>query len=136
MAQRSDGGSAGQDPAMVGTIAYVPLFVQGVIGTSATSSGVVLTPFMLGAVIASAISGQWISKTGHYRPHALADRLHENLMHLYGWLGNQPGSAVEHGEGTVLAASRSRMRFLNTAVRERSDTGELHSLSIKTSVPE
>jgi EmrB/QacA subfamily drug resistance transporter len=57
--------------AMVGTIAYVPLFVQGVIGTSATSSGVVLTPFMLGAVIASAISGQWISRSGHYRPNAL-----------------------------------------------------------------
>ena len=57
--------------AMVGTIAYVPLFVQGVIGTSATSSGVVLTPFMLGAVTASAASGQWISRSGHYRPNAL-----------------------------------------------------------------
>src|SRR6478736_6492620 len=57
--------------AMVGTIAFVPLFVQGVIGTSATSSGVVLTPFMLGAVVASAISGQWISRSGHYRPNAL-----------------------------------------------------------------
>ena len=58
--------------AMVGTIAYVPLFVQGVIGTSATSSGVVLTPFFIGAVITSAISGQWISRSGHYRPNALA----------------------------------------------------------------
>jgi EmrB/QacA subfamily drug resistance transporter len=58
--------------AMVGTIAFVPLFVQGVIGTSATASGVVLTPFMVGAVAASAISGQWISRTGRYRPNALA----------------------------------------------------------------
>jgi EmrB/QacA subfamily drug resistance transporter len=58
--------------AMVGTIAFVPLFVQGVIGTSATASGVVLTPFMLGAVTASAISGQWISHSGRYRPNALA----------------------------------------------------------------
>jgi EmrB/QacA subfamily drug resistance transporter len=57
--------------AMIGTIAFVPLFVQGVIGTSATSSGVVLTPFMFGAVIASAVSGQWISRSGHYRPNAL-----------------------------------------------------------------
>jgi EmrB/QacA subfamily drug resistance transporter len=57
--------------AMIGTIAFVPLFVQGVIGTSATSSGVVLTPFMLGAVTASALSGQWISKSGRYRPNAL-----------------------------------------------------------------
>ena len=53
--------------AMFGTIAYVPLFVQGVIGTSATSSGVVLTPLMLGAVTTSFLSGQWVSRTGRYR---------------------------------------------------------------------
>ncbi|HEV8603053.1 MAG TPA: MDR family MFS transporter [Gaiellaceae bacterium] len=57
--------------AMFGTIAFVPLFVQGVIGTSATSSGVVLTPFMLGAVVASALSGQWVSRSGRYRPNAI-----------------------------------------------------------------
>ena len=58
--------------AFVGTIAYVPLFVQGVIGTSATASGVVLTPFMVAAVLTSALSGQWVSRTGRYRPNALA----------------------------------------------------------------
>jgi EmrB/QacA subfamily drug resistance transporter len=56
---------------MFGTITYVPLFVQGVIGTSATSSGVVLTPFMLGAVAMSFLSGQWVSRTGRYRLNAL-----------------------------------------------------------------
>ena len=49
--------------AMFGTIAFVPLFVQGVIGTSATSSGVVLTPLMLGAVGDVILSGQWVSRT-------------------------------------------------------------------------
>jgi EmrB/QacA subfamily drug resistance transporter len=53
--------------AMFGTISYVPLFVQGVIGTSATSSGVVLTPLMLGAVITSFVTGQLVSQSGHYR---------------------------------------------------------------------
>jgi EmrB/QacA subfamily drug resistance transporter len=53
--------------AMFGTISYVPLFVQGVIGTSATSSGVVLTPLMLGAVGTSILTGQLVSRTGHYR---------------------------------------------------------------------
>jgi EmrB/QacA subfamily drug resistance transporter len=57
--------------AMFGTITYVPLFVQGVIGTSATSSGVVLTPFMLGAVTTSVLSGQLVSRTGRYRVNAL-----------------------------------------------------------------
>jgi EmrB/QacA subfamily drug resistance transporter len=53
--------------AMFGTISYAPLFVQGVIGTSATSSGVVLTPLMLGAVTTSLLTGQLISRTGRYR---------------------------------------------------------------------
>ena len=57
--------------AMFGTISFVPLFVQGVIGTSATSSGVVLTPLMLGAVVTSAVSGQIVSRTGRYRPNTL-----------------------------------------------------------------
>jgi len=57
--------------AMFGTISFVPLFVQGVIGTSATSSGVVLTPFLLGAVCTSFISGQIVSRTGRYRPNTL-----------------------------------------------------------------
>jgi EmrB/QacA subfamily drug resistance transporter len=52
---------------MFGTISYVPLFVQGVIGTSATSSGVVLTPLMLGAVTTSFFAGQLVSRTGRYR---------------------------------------------------------------------
>jgi EmrB/QacA subfamily drug resistance transporter len=54
-----------------GTITYVPLFVQGVIGTSATSSGVVLTPLLLGAVGTSIVTGQLISRTGRYRWNAL-----------------------------------------------------------------
>ncbi|MGI8421105.1 MAG: MDR family MFS transporter [Gaiellaceae bacterium] len=58
--------------AMFGTIAFVPLFVQGVIGTSATSSGVVLTPLILGAVGMSLLSGQWVSRTGRYRANAIA----------------------------------------------------------------
>src|SRR3954462_14830550 len=57
--------------AMFGTISYVPLFVQGVIGTSATSSGVVLTPLMLGAVTTSLLTGQLVSRTGHYRWNAI-----------------------------------------------------------------
>jgi EmrB/QacA subfamily drug resistance transporter len=57
--------------AMFGTISYVPLFVQGVIGTSATSSGVVLTPLMLGAVTTSILSGQLVSRTGRYRLNAI-----------------------------------------------------------------
>ncbi len=52
---------------MFGTIMFVPLFVQGVLGGSATSSGLVLTPLMLAMMAASVGSGQIITRTGRYR---------------------------------------------------------------------
>ena len=58
--------------AMFGAIMYVPLFVQRVLGDSATSSGTVLTPLMLGLVAASVFAGQIVSRSGHYRPVLLA----------------------------------------------------------------
>ena len=52
---------------MFGAIFYIPLFAQMVLGLSSTNSGAVLTPFMLGIVGASIITGQLISKTGRYK---------------------------------------------------------------------
>ena len=58
---------------MFGTIVFVPLFFQGVLGTSATSSGSFLTPMMLGIVVGAALSGQALSRLGgHYRLQGLA----------------------------------------------------------------
>src|SRR5512133_2444256 len=71
--------------AMCGTISFVPLFVQGVIGTSATSSGVVLTPLILGAVVTSFISGQIVSRTGRYRPNTLIGPVVLGLGELMLW---------------------------------------------------
>ncbi len=56
---------------MFGTIMYIPLFVQGVIGTSATSSGYILTPMMMALIASSVIGGQLISRWGRYRIIAL-----------------------------------------------------------------
>jgi len=51
-----------------GAIIFIPLFFQGVLGTSATASGSFLTPMMLGVVAGSIVSGQVLSRTGgHYR---------------------------------------------------------------------
>jgi EmrB/QacA subfamily drug resistance transporter len=52
---------------MFGTIVFVPLFMQGALGDSATSSGLVLAPLMLAMVVTSAGSGQVITRTGRYR---------------------------------------------------------------------
>jgi EmrB/QacA subfamily drug resistance transporter len=58
--------------AMFGAIMFVPLFVQGALGASATNSGVALTPLMLGMILTSVGSGQVIARTGRYRWALLA----------------------------------------------------------------
>jgi EmrB/QacA subfamily drug resistance transporter len=57
--------------AMFGTMVYVPLFVQGVIGASATNSGIVTAPMMIGLIVASVLSGQMVSRTGKYKAISL-----------------------------------------------------------------
>ncbi len=57
---------------MFGAIIFIPLFFQGVLGASATSSGSFLTPMMLGTVVGASISGQVISRLGSYRWPGLA----------------------------------------------------------------
>ena len=52
---------------LFGITIYVPVYVQRVLGASATSSGVVLIPLSFGWVIASFASGQYISRTGRYK---------------------------------------------------------------------
>ena len=57
---------------MFGSIIFVPLFFQGVLGASATSSGSFLTPMMLGVVVGATLSGQVLSRLGgHYRIQGL-----------------------------------------------------------------
>lgn len=53
--------------AMFGSIMFLPLFIQGVIGLSAQSSGLVMSPMMISFIIGSIVAGGLMSKTGKYR---------------------------------------------------------------------
>ena len=58
--------------AMFGGIIFVPLYAQGVLGKSATSTGTIMTPMMLGMVVGATLSGQALSRLGgHYRMQGL-----------------------------------------------------------------
>ena len=57
---------------MFGVIIYLPLFMQGVLGVSATRSGSLLTPMMLAAVFGNIFGGQVTSRTGKYKTLAIA----------------------------------------------------------------
>ena len=49
---------------LVATV-YIPIFVQGVTGGSATNSGLILLPMMLGTTVAAPLGGQLSSKTSY-----------------------------------------------------------------------
>lgn len=56
---------------MFGVIIYLPLFMQGVLGVSATRSGGLMMPMMMGTVFGTALSGQLLSRIGRYRHLAI-----------------------------------------------------------------
>ena len=53
--------------AMFGAMNFLPLFQQTVQGASATNSGLLLLPLMLGMLVVSLVVGRAITKTGRYR---------------------------------------------------------------------
>jgi EmrB/QacA subfamily drug resistance transporter len=52
---------------MFGAVIFVPLLYQGVLGTSATNSGQLLTPMMLAVVVTSTATGALIARIPAYR---------------------------------------------------------------------
>jgi EmrB/QacA subfamily drug resistance transporter len=58
--------------AMFGAIVFLPLFLQVVVGASATSSGLLLLPLMAGIVTSSVVVGRVISRTGRYKWYPVA----------------------------------------------------------------
>ena len=52
---------------MFGSIAFLPLFIQGAQGLSAQSSGQILTPMMLSFIAGSILGGQLVTRTGRYK---------------------------------------------------------------------
>ncbi len=109
---------------MFGTIIFIPLFFQGVLGSTATTSGTFLMPMMLGVVGGSFVSGQLLSRAGgHYRIQGAA------------------GLAIM-GAGILLLSMMTADSSYGTAVRNIVITGiglgttmPLYMISIQNAVP-
>ncbi len=52
---------------MFGTLMFLPIYIQGVLGMSAQNSGAVMTPMMLSLVVGALIAGQLMTRTGRYK---------------------------------------------------------------------
>ena len=57
---------------MFGTLLFLPLFVQGVLGQSAQNSGAILTPMMVSFIVSALVAGQLMSRLGRYKVIAVA----------------------------------------------------------------
>lgn len=68
---------------MFGAIVFLPLFLQVVMGASATNSGLLLVPLMGGVVTSSIVSGRLITRTGRYKIYPLVGT---TLMAVGLWL--------------------------------------------------
>jgi EmrB/QacA subfamily drug resistance transporter len=53
--------------AMFASILYIPQYQQIVRGNSPTQSGLLMLPLVFGMLLASTLSGRYVSKSGHYR---------------------------------------------------------------------
>ena len=58
--------------AMFGAIIYIPVYAQGVMGVSATESGMILIPQSVAMILTSIVVGLLISRTGRYKGFLIA----------------------------------------------------------------
>jgi EmrB/QacA subfamily drug resistance transporter len=52
---------------MFGAISFIPMFVQGVLGASATNSGLITMPLTVALALSSTLGGQVIARLGRYK---------------------------------------------------------------------
>jgi EmrB/QacA subfamily drug resistance transporter len=77
---------------MFGVIYYMPLFMQGVLGVTATRSGNLLTPMMMGTVAGSILTGQLNLRLASYKPSAVGGSLLATFgMILFARMGASTG---------------------------------------------
>jgi EmrB/QacA subfamily drug resistance transporter len=63
--------SLAQSMAQISLALFVPLYAQGVMGTSATVSGTIMVPLLLGMVVSNLAAGLLIAHIGRYKAFAI-----------------------------------------------------------------
>ena len=81
----------------------IPLLAQGVLGLSASATGLVMTPFMSLIIVANMTTGQAISRIGRYRSLAVAGFIIQSIG-LLALALLPPGGTYAHGAAGILAA--------------------------------
>ncbi len=88
--------------AMFGAISFIPLYLQAVVGATATQAGFVLTPFILGWVTFSILSARFVLRVG-YRRIVLAGMASLTLAFILLAAWDQSLTRLEAVRGVLLA---------------------------------
>jgi EmrB/QacA subfamily drug resistance transporter len=121
--------------ALFGSLVFLPLFFQLVLGASPTRAGLMMAPMMGGVIVASVTGGRLVARTGRYKPFPIAGLVAATCAFLtlacaaiYGW-----GQAVIE---TALVALGAGLGFvmpnLTVAIQnsvERTELGVATSVS-------
>ncbi|GAA1392072.1 MDR family MFS transporter [Luteococcus peritonei] len=83
---------------MFGAIIYIPVFAQGVLGVSATNSGLILMPMNLALIGLGIVGGLLVTRTGRYKELMLAGVA---LMGVGFWLLTRLGVGSSQGSLTL-----------------------------------
>ncbi|MEV6340196.1 MDR family MFS transporter [Nocardia vinacea] len=82
--------------AMLGSMTYLPAYLQYVNGVSATASGIRTLPLVVGLFITSILSGQVVGKTGRYKYFPIVGTLVMALgLYLMSTMGRNTGVWLE-----------------------------------------
>lgn len=105
--------------AMFGSMMFLPIYVQGVVGLNAQHSGLVMSPMMFSFIAGAIVSGQIMTRTGRYKVLAIVSGFTLAvgsfllmLMNLYTGYGTVVVDMVVLGLGIG-----ALMPLMNTAVQ-------------------
>ncbi|MCI0370153.1 MAG: MFS transporter, partial [candidate division NC10 bacterium] len=118
---------------MFGAISFLPLFIQGVLGGSATIAGSVLTPMSLGWSSGSTLGGRLVNRTG-YRTLALTGMtcMAGAYLHI---AGLTEGSSIWGITGTVFVLGLGMGFVTVTTVVAVQNAVRREDLGIATTAP-
>ena len=137
--------------ALMGIMAYLPMFMQTVIGMSATNSGAIMLPFVIGVAITSMVSGFAVKRTG-YQPWLIAGPMIAAFgMYLLSTLsmGSPQSTAIAYlfitglGMGCVMSiimiavqndAARSEMGMVTSSVNLFRSIGSTIAVGVFTTI--
>ena len=118
--------------AFMGSVTFLPLYMQLGQGVAATTSGLSMLPMMFGMILTSSITGQLVTRTGQYKPFMLAGAAIMSVgLFLLSRVGAETSTADVAWRVLVLGIGLGpTMSLFNVAVQ---NAIERHQIGVATS---